>query len=81
MIDALVLQEKRSREADDYLVVLSDLVEKYEDEHHAIPEATCREMLQVFIEDRQTNQRAVALGSGIAVSFTKHRRLLEKLSK
>ncbi len=51
-----------------YLDVLSDLVEKYENTHHPIPDASPVEMLKFFIEDRNTNQRAVALGSGIAVS-------------
>jgi HTH-type transcriptional regulator/antitoxin HigA len=48
--------------------VLSDLVEKYETTHHPIPDASPVEMLKFFIEDRNTNQRAVALRSGIAVS-------------
>lgn len=51
-----------------YLDVLSDLVEKYENAHHPIPDASPVEMLKFFIEDRNSNQRAVALGSGIAVS-------------
>ena len=51
-----------------YLDVLSDLVEKYEDVHHTIPDSSPVEMLRFFIEDRKTNQRAVALGSGIAIS-------------
>ena len=53
---------------DAYLDVLSDLVEKYENTHHPIPDASPVEMLKFFIEDRNTNQRAAALGSGIAVS-------------
>jgi len=51
-----------------YLDVLSDLVEKYESEHHPISDASPVEMLRFFIDDRKTNQRAVALGSRIAVS-------------
>ena len=51
-----------------YLDVLSDLVEKYETTHYPIPDASPVEMLKFFIEDRNTNQRAAALGSGIAVS-------------
>ena len=51
-----------------YLDVLSDVVEKYENMHHPIPDAGPVEILKFFIEDRNTNQRAVALGSGIAVS-------------
>ena len=65
---------------DAYLDVLSTLVEKYEDEHHSIPEATALEVLQFLMDNRKTNQRAVALGSGIAVStmsemFAGHRQI------
>ena len=68
VIDELIAKEKRSPDAEDYLDVLSDLVEKYENVHYPIPDATPTEMLQFFIDDRKTNQRAVAQGSGIAVS-------------
>ena len=51
-----------------YLDVLSDLVEKYEKTHHPIPDASPVDMLKFFIQERGTNQRAVAIGSGIAVS-------------
>jgi HTH-type transcriptional regulator/antitoxin HigA len=51
-----------------YLDVLSDLVEKYENIHHSIPDVSPTEMLKLFIDDRHTNQRAVALSSGIAAS-------------
>jgi len=51
-----------------YLDVLSDLVKKYEDASHPVPDASPAEVLRFLIEDRDTNQRAVALGSGIAVS-------------
>ena len=68
VIDELIAHEQRSPGADDYLDVLSDLVEKYESEHHPIPDASPVEMLQFLIEDRKTNQRAVALGSGMHVS-------------
>ena len=39
-----------------YLDVLSDLVKKYEDEHHPIPDASPAEVLKFLIEDRNTNQ-------------------------
>jgi len=51
-----------------YLDVLSDLIEKYETARHPIPDASPIDMLKFFIEERGTNQRAVAMGSGIAVS-------------
>ena len=51
-----------------YLDVLSDIVEKYETEHHPIPDASPAKMLQFLIEDRKTNQRTVAKGAGIPTS-------------
>ena len=51
-----------------YLDVLSDLVKKYEDRNHAIPDASPADVLRFLIDDRKTSQRAVALGSGISVS-------------
>src|SRR2546427_10799504 len=68
VIDELIAHEQRSPGADDYLDVLSDLVEKYESEHHPVPDGSPIEMLRFLIEDRKTNQRAVALGSGMHVS-------------
>lgn len=68
VIDDLTGRSSRGDAADDYLDVLSDLVEKYESEHHPIPDASSIDVLKSFIDDRQTNQRAVALGSGIPVS-------------
>ena len=53
---------------DAYLDVLSDLTSKYEQEHHPIPDATPGEMLEFFLEDRKMSQRALAAGSGVAVS-------------
>ena len=68
MIDELIGMRKRSRDADDYLDVLSDLVEHYETERHPIPSAAPVEMLEFFMEDRKLSQRALAQGSGIPVS-------------
>jgi HTH-type transcriptional regulator / antitoxin HigA len=51
-----------------YLDVLSDLMKKYEDQHYTIPDASPVEILKFFIDDRKTNQRVVALGSGIQTS-------------
>jgi HTH-type transcriptional regulator/antitoxin HigA len=53
---------------DAYLDVLSDLVEKYENEHYPVEDPSAEDMLKFQIEQRSTNQRAVALGAGIAIS-------------
>jgi HTH-type transcriptional regulator/antitoxin HigA len=68
VIDDLISRSERTADEDDYLDVLSDLVEKYETEHHPIPAASSVEVLRFLIDDRQTNQRAVALASGIQTS-------------
>lgn len=68
VIDDLISRPERSADENDYLDVLSDLVEKYEAVHHPIPAAPPVELLKFLIEDRQTSQRAVALGSGIQTS-------------
>ena len=67
LIDELIRRPLAPEEAD-YLDVLSDLVAKYESEHHPIPDSSPVDMLRFFIEDRKTNQRAVALSTGIATS-------------
>jgi HTH-type transcriptional regulator/antitoxin HigA len=51
-----------------YLDVLSDLMNKYEDTHCPAPDASPVEILKYLIDDRNTTQRAVALGSGIHTS-------------
>ena len=52
----------------DYLDVLSDLVEKYELEHHPIEDVSDVELLQHLIESKNASQRQVAGGAGISVS-------------
>jgi len=68
MIDALLDQEKRNGDEEDYLDVLSDLVEKYEDEHDPMPPVFGAEMLRFLIESQATRQTEVAAETGIAES-------------
>ncbi len=68
MIDALLDQEKRSGDEEDYLDVLSDLVEKYEDEHDPMPPVSGALMLRFLIDSQATTQTAVAAETGIAES-------------
>src|SRR4051794_36379992 len=56
IIDALIDQDKLSPDEEDYLDVLSDLVKKYETEHHPIPPVSDAEMLRHLIEARGTTQ-------------------------
>jgi HTH-type transcriptional regulator / antitoxin HigA len=68
MIDTLLDQDKRDGDEEDYLDVLSDLVEKYEDEHDPMPPVSGAEMLRFLIESQATRQTEVASETGIAES-------------
>lgn len=68
IIDGLLDQEKLSHDEQDYLDVLSDLVEKYEDEHDPVPPVCGAEMLRFLIESQETTQANVAAEAGIAES-------------
>jgi HTH-type transcriptional regulator / antitoxin HigA len=58
----------RTVDETEYLLALATFVEKYEEEHHAIPPVSGVDMLRYLIETRQTTQRDVAAGSGLADS-------------
>jgi HTH-type transcriptional regulator/antitoxin HigA len=68
MIDALLDQAERNVDEEDYLDVLSDLVERYEDEHDPMPPASGSEMLRFLIESQGTTQARVAAQTRIAES-------------
>src|SRR5262249_17529870 len=68
MIDSLLDLAKRDADEEDYLDVLSDLVEKYEDEHDPMPPASGSEMLRFLIESQGTTQAKVAAETRIAES-------------
>jgi HTH-type transcriptional regulator / antitoxin HigA len=68
MIDALLDQERRNSDEEDYLDVLSDLVEKYEDEHEPMPPVVDAELLRFLIESQETTQAKVATATGISES-------------
>jgi HTH-type transcriptional regulator/antitoxin HigA len=68
IVDELIDQGNRSHDENDYLDVLSDLVEKYETEHHPMPPVSDADMLRFLIENRETTQSKVAEETGIAVS-------------
>jgi HTH-type transcriptional regulator/antitoxin HigA len=61
-------RDRRSADETEYLKALAEFVEKYEEEHHAIPPVSGVDMLRYLIETRQTTQRDVAAGSGLADS-------------
>lgn len=68
-IDALMSASEGSPEADE-LEVLAILVEKFEEEHYPIPEASASEVLRLIMEENGLNNKAMAryLGSPSTVS-------------
>src|SRR5947209_6251306 len=68
VIDSLIDQEGLTPDEEDYLDVLSDLVEKYKTENHPLPPVSDAEMLRHLIETRETTQTEVAVSTGIAGS-------------
>lgn len=67
MADSLVIR-KRTRDEDDYLDVLTDLVEKYESATIAEPPMSDGLMLTALLEARGLTQSRVARDTGIAES-------------
>ncbi len=55
-------------EEQQYLDVLCDLMEAYENEHHAIPDVSAAEMLRFLIDQRGVTQLAVSRQAGVANS-------------
>jgi len=68
MIDALLSKPTRGLGEDDYLEVLSDLVERYESEAHPMAPLSDADMLRHLIKARDVSQREVADATGIADS-------------
>ncbi len=68
IIDSLIDQDRLQPEEKDYLDVLSDLVERYETEHHAIPPLADSELLRHLIETKRVSQVETARATGIAES-------------
>lgn len=68
VIDELISRPKLDPDEEDYLDVLSDLTEKYEEENHPIPPASDAEMLAFLIEQKGVTQAEVSRATGIALS-------------
>jgi HTH-type transcriptional regulator/antitoxin HigA len=68
VIDALLDRDGLTRPEKDYLDVLSDLVERYEDKFHPIADVDDAEMLRFLIDQKGVKQVEVARATGIAES-------------
>src|SRR5438552_11200249 len=68
IVDRLAVKKSLERSERDYLDVLSDLIERYENEHHAIEPLTDDEMLRFLIEQSRRSQIHLAQETGIANS-------------
>ena len=68
MIDSLRDRPKLTPAEQDYLDVLSDLVEEYENEHVPIRPIGDADLLRFLIEQKGVTQLAVATGPGIVES-------------
>jgi HTH-type transcriptional regulator/antitoxin HigA len=69
VVDQLVSRrEALLPEEEEYLDILSDLIERYEEEAVPIPDVTGAAMLRFLIEQRGVTQHALAKETGIASS-------------
>src|SRR5262249_43554307 len=66
IIDELTDRDDLSSTESDYLDVLGDLVEKYEDEHVEMPHVSDAEMLRSLMEETGVRQADVVRGTGIS---------------
>ena len=67
MIDRL-LEANLDNGAQEYLDVLTDLVERYEDEHEPVPDASESDVLQELMHAHRVSQHQLAKRVGIAQS-------------
>jgi HTH-type transcriptional regulator / antitoxin HigA len=68
VVDSLIDQDELSAPEQDYLVVLSDLIETYENEAVPMKPVADADMLRFLIECKEETQAAVAKGVGISES-------------
>jgi HTH-type transcriptional regulator/antitoxin HigA len=66
MLDELTARDDVSSAECDYLEVLGDLVEKFEDEHVEMPFVSDAQMLHSLMEEMGVSQADVARGTGIS---------------
>jgi HTH-type transcriptional regulator/antitoxin HigA len=64
----LAVNRRLTRDEQDYLDVLSDLIERYEDEHHRIEPRSGSELLAFLLQENGLSQAQLARETGIAKS-------------
>lgn len=68
VIDELLARPRLDADERDYLEVLGDLVERYEEKAHPIPPASDAELLAFLIEQKGVTQAEVSRAAGMPVS-------------
>lgn len=68
IVDSLIDHTTLTRDEEDYLHVLSNLVEEYEDEDDPIPDAPGPEMLRFLLEENSLTLLALGEQAGIPIS-------------
>ena len=68
VLNELLDRDTLDRDADDYLDVLGDLIERYERARHPLPPVSDIDMLRHFLDSRGLTCTETARGTGIAVS-------------
>ncbi len=68
VVDSLTDRDRLDPAESDYLDVLSDQVERYEEEHHPIEPASDAAMLEHLLDSKSVTQLAVGDATGIANS-------------
>lgn len=89
VLDRLASKENPTKEEEKYAAVLLALVEAYEEEHHAIPDASPVQVLRALMEANDLRQKDLVpiFGSESIVSEVLHKKRalnkthIEKLSK
>jgi HTH-type transcriptional regulator/antitoxin HigA len=68
MIDQLTDRARLTREEEDYLEVLSAVVEAYEDEHDPLPDMTPIAALKYLLDENGLTQAQLSMETGIPVA-------------
>ena len=68
VVDSLLAKPRLTKDEDDYLDVLGDLISKYEKSAHPVEPASDAEMLEHLLESRDLSQADLHEATGIAIS-------------